>query len=59
MAMNAGQVGGGNGGQTDMDRGQSYAFPYSKSQRKTGKVGSGSSTPNPVDKSGLSRPMTK
>jgi hypothetical protein len=59
MATNAGSVGGGNGGQTDMDRGQSYAFPYSKTQRKTGKVANGGSTANPNDKPGLSRPMGK
>jgi hypothetical protein len=59
MAMNAGQVSGGNGGQTDMDRGKSYSFPYSKTQRKTGKVTNGSETANPVDKQGLSRPMSK
>jgi len=37
----AGQVGGGNEGQTDMGRGSKMEFSYSKSGRKTGRIGGG------------------
>jgi len=50
MAMDSG-----NGGQTDKGRGTVHKFPYSKDQRKTGKVSSGGSAPNdqyPVSKKG-------
>jgi len=57
MANSAGRVGGGNQGQTDMDRGSSKTFPYSKGQRKTGKVANGGNTGNPNDKSGLTKPV--
>ena len=44
-----------NGGQTDKGRGMVHKFPYSKDQRKTGKVSGGGSAPNeqyPVSKKG-------
>ena len=45
----AGNPGGGNNGQTDMDRGSSTKFNVTKEDRKTGKVGSGPATvPNDV-----------
>ena len=58
MAQDAGQVGAGNEGQTDMDRGTVKTFPYSKGQRKTGKVTDGGNTGNPNDKAGLSKKTT-
>ena len=42
----AGTVPGGNEGKTDMDRGSVKTGSYSKSQRKTGKVGGLGSKPN-------------
>lgn len=43
----AGKVSGGNNGKTDNGgRGPTFEFPYTKGQRKTGKVGGGSPTPN-------------
>lgn len=57
MASSAGRVGDGNQGQTDMDRGSSKSFPYSKGQRNTGKLSNGSNTNNPIDKPGLSKPV--
>lgn len=55
MASTAGKVGSGNQGQTDMDRGTSKSFPYSKGQRNTGKVADGANVSNPNDKPGLSK----
>jgi len=55
MANTAGKVGSGNEGQTDMDRGTSKSFPYSKGQRNTGKVADGGTVSNPNDKPGLSK----
>lgn len=58
MAQDAGKVGSGNQGQTDMDRGNVKTFPYSKGQRKTGKVTDGGTGQNPNDKPGLSEKTT-
>ena len=55
MANTAGSVGNGNQGLTDMDRGTSKSFPYSKGQRKTGKAADGATVSNPNDKPGLSK----
>lgn len=46
----AGNPGGGNEGQTDLNRGSSVKFNVTKEDRKTGKVGSGPAiTSNPVE----------
>ncbi len=46
MANSAGNVPGGNEGQTDTGRGQSGDFSSNKSQRNTGRTGSVGSEPN-------------
>jgi len=49
MANSAGTVGAPNeGSTTDMDRGMSFKFPYTKADRKTGQVGGATAVPNPV-----------
>ena len=44
---NAGKVGSGNEGQTDMNRGSNMKGTYSKSSRKTGRVPGGGMTSMP------------
>lgn len=46
MANSAGNVPGGDQSKTDDMRGSSMNFPFSKSGRKTNKVGAPTSTPN-------------
>lgn len=59
MANSAGRVGTPNeGSTTDMGRGSSFNFPYSKGSRKTGRVNSGGSKPNPVTVDGNKRVVT-
>jgi len=54
----AGTVSSGNEGQTDVGRGGSINFPYSKGQRETGKKGSGSSIPNSEKPDDLKRTVS-
>lgn len=46
MANSAGNVPSGDQSQTDNKRGSSMNFPYSKSGRKTNKIGAPANTPN-------------
>jgi hypothetical protein len=53
----AGKVGGGNEGQTDMDRGSVNVGSYSKGMRNTGKAGSMGSKANSNTDDGNKRPV--
>jgi len=55
MGNNSSRGGRSNEGLTDLNRGSTLTFPYTKGGRKTGKVGSGRSTANSNTEDGNKR----